>query len=139
MSFIFLAILITTIISSIFIIFSNYKQSFLYAIIIILFFTTINYVLYKLLDSFYESMFFNPILDLLVINLVVMLGINYHFKFWYLYLIIPGYGFYKLSMWAYEHVKNAGKPIEGEDVNTDLNNKIVKKNKEKEKKKIIRY
>lgn len=71
-----------------------------------LYFAISNYGLYYLLDSFYTSMFFNYILDLLIINLVVMLGVNFHYKFWFLFLAVPGYFIYQLGVMAYNHVKS---------------------------------
>ncbi len=91
----------------------------------------INFLLYKLLNTFYESMFFLPLIDFLIINCVVMLGINFHYKFWYFYLVIPGYFIYKGGQMAYNHVKGIDK---GENVTQE-----TEPIKEKTKKKIIKY
>lgn len=96
----------------------------------------INIGLYNLLDFFYESMFFNPLVDFLIINYVVMIGINFHFKFWYFYLVIPGYFIYKGALWAFDHVKNLDKS----DGNVETQGAEGQTSqKEKQKKKIIKY
>ncbi len=79
-------------------------------------------------------MFFNPLVDFLIINYIVMIGINFHFKFWYFYLVIPGYFIYKGALWAFDHVKGLDK---SEGTEGEIQNQTQQK--EKQKKKIIKY
>ena len=48
--------------------------------------TIINFVLYRLLDMALDSFFYLYLIDLLIINLSVEVLINFHWKFWFLYL-----------------------------------------------------
>ena len=72
--------------------------------------TCVNFSLYRLLDVFSESYFYLPLIDLLIINLSVMVLINFHWKFWFLYLIIPGYFLCKGAKKVYDHVKTLSQP-----------------------------
>jgi hypothetical protein len=99
-----------------------------------LFLTVVNFTLYRLLDFFMGSYFYLPLIDLLIINLSVMILINFHWKFWFLYLIIPGYllciGFKKV----YDHVKTLSQPDENSG-ELDPQNKNLQQSKKKIKKK----
>ena len=77
--------------------------------------TTINFALYRLLDITLDSIFFNYLVDLLVINLLVQVMINFHWKFWFLYLLIPCYMLFKGSVYIYHHVKTVGKADPNEE------------------------
>lgn len=125
-----IAILGVSSISSLLILYNNLDSLF-YGIFIIILLSGINYVLYRFIDTLYESMFFNPLVDLLAINLTVMLGINFHYKFWFLYMIVPAYGVYKGAIWAYNHVKGVDSDETPEEE--------TPKGKEKQKKKIIKH
>ncbi len=98
--------------------------------------TLINFFLYRTLETFEGSYLYNPLLDLLIINLSVELLINFHWKFWFLYLLVPCYflliGFQKV----YAHVKTVGKAEEGEVIEDP---RTVQANSQKgEKKKIVK-
>lgn len=101
-----------------------------------LFLTMVNFGLYRLLDVFESSMFYLPMLDLLIINLLVELLINFHWKFWFLYLVVPGYLLVKGGGYLYEHVKTVGKPQEGDEIPDPRSAQKV--NSSKEKKKIVK-
>jgi hypothetical protein len=73
-----------------------------------------------------------PILDFLIVHSVVMVGVNFHFKFWYFYLVIPGYFIYKGGQLAFNHVKNL-------DKNNSVETTSLPNSKEKTKKKIVKY
>ncbi len=82
----------------------------------------INFTLYKLILAFNESFFYNYLMDLLIINLVVEITINFHWKFWFIYLIIPGYFMFIGSIKLYDYVKTIGKVDESE-INKETSNK----------------
>jgi hypothetical protein len=93
--------------------------------------SSINFLLYRLLDVFYSSYFFLPLVDLLIINLSVEVLVNFHHKFWYLFMLIPGYLIYKGSGYCWEYVKSIGKtdpntPQEQQQVPKDQKKKIIK-------------
>ncbi len=83
----------------------------------------INYVLYRLLMAFRNSYWDSYLLDFLGINVLVEILINYSKKFWYIYLIYPGF----LMMWAlkacYGYVSNIGKSDGTEEEEEELNTK----------------
>ena len=69
----------------------------------------INYILYKLLNAFRNSYWDSYLLDFLGINVLVELLINYSKKFWYIYLIYPGYILSLGFKACYGYVSNIGK------------------------------
>ena len=83
----------------------------------------INYILYKLLNAFRNSYWDSYLLDFLGINVLVEVLINHSKKFWYIYLIYPGF----LMMWAlkacYGYVSNIGKSDGTEEEEEELNTK----------------
>jgi hypothetical protein len=72
----------------------------------------LNFICYSLISVFYSSMFFNYIMDILIINLTVLFFYSFTKKAWYFYFLIPGYLCYKVGMAAYNHVKNLDKNVE---------------------------
>jgi len=68
----------------------------------------INFILYHLIITLRNAFYINYIYDLLIVNLLVMLLVNLHWKFWFLYLIIPGYGFVKLAIYTFNYTKTIG-------------------------------
>lgn len=94
----------------------------------------INFSLYKMILVFFESYFYNYLMDLLILNLLVQVTVNFHWKFWFIYLIIPGYFILIGSLKLYDYVKTIGKVDESEinQVNQAPNSK--KSGREKEKK-----
>lgn len=92
------------------------------------FFSLLNYACLKLLDYFYESMFFNYIMDTLIINLAVMVFINYHVKAYAIYLLIPFYFAFKGFNWMFQSVKDLDKE-QNEPDSTESNNKDKKSKK----------
>lgn len=85
----------------------------------------INYVLYHLIITLRNAFYINYVYDLLIINLLVMLFINVHWKFWFLYLIIPAYGLVKLGIYTFNYTKTIGQadPNEIEEANQAPNSK----------------
>ena len=90
-----------------------------------LFFTSVNTVLYKLLDALHDyptSYFYHPLYDLLIINLLTEVLVNFYWKFWFLYLAIPAYGLYKGGIYVFNYVKTLSQPpAEGEQAYVDPN------------------
>ena len=70
--------------------------------------SSLNYILYNLIITLRNAFYINYIYDLLIINLAIMLLVNFHWKFWFLYLILPGYGVIKLGMYLFEYTKTIG-------------------------------
>lgn len=130
MNIAFISIVVVGIISSLLTLYLN-SFDILSSLFRIVLLNGINFILFKLLNTFYESMFFLPLIDFLIINCVVMIGINFHYKFWYFYLVIPGYFIYKGGQMAYNHVKGIDKG--------DNETQVTEPIKEKTKKKIIKY
>ena len=103
----------------------------------------INYILYKLLNAFRNSYWDSYLLDFLGINVLVEVLINHSKKFWYIYLIYPGY-FLLLGFKAcYGYVSNIGKS-DGTEEFEELNNKKFKDSghqtkQVKEKKQKVKY
>ena len=79
-----------------------------YKIILNIFFISFNCILYNLIITLRNAFYINYIYDLLIINLAIMLLVNFHWKFWFLYLILPGYGVIKLGMYLFEYTKTIG-------------------------------
>ncbi len=98
-----------------------------------LFLTIINFALYRAIDMFdSDSYLYMPLIDLLIINLSVMILINFHWKFWFLYLVVPGYFLLTGSAKLFEYVKTIGKPSEDDE---EIDPRAQKQNSQKEKKK----
>jgi hypothetical protein len=85
-------------------------------IIAFLYFTIVNYILFRLIDITYKTMFYLPLYDLLIITLLTEVLINFHWKFWFLYLLIPAYLIYKGGFWMYEYVRDLSKPVDQSEV-----------------------
>jgi hypothetical protein len=85
-------------------------------IISFIYFSLVNYILYRLIDITYKSMFYLPLYDLLIITLLTQALVNFHWKFWFLYLLIPAYLAYKGGLWMYDYVKNLSKPEDPSEV-----------------------
>jgi hypothetical protein len=99
-----------------------------------LYFTGVNALFYKLLDVFRESYFYLPLIDILIIHLTTMAFVNFHWKCWFIYLVIPGYLLYLAGGKVFEHVKTVGKADEGEVIDPRQN----APNSDKQKKKIVK-
>lgn len=93
----------------------------------IIFFTGVNFGLFKLFDIFYDSMFLNYIVDFLIIHLITMVGVNFHDKFFATYLLIPAYLVYLGGKMAYNHVKSIDETPAEETPNTKSSSKEKKK------------
>ncbi len=102
-------------------------ESFQNTLLKTIFFTGINWGLYKLFDIFYDSMFLNYIVDFLIIHLIAMVGVNFHDKFFATYLLIPAYLVYLGGKMAYNHVKSIDQSPAEEAPNTKANSKEKKK------------
>jgi len=104
-----------------------------------LFLNIINFTMYRAIVSMRNSFIFNYLLDILGVNLVVMVGINFHWKFWYFYLIIPGYLIFKGCGMLYEYVKGIGKETpEDQMMEAAMKSRDAKGNSTKEKKQIVK-
>ena len=86
----------------------------------------INYILYKLLNAFRNSYWDSYLLDFLGLNCLVEILINFSTKFWYIYLIYPGYLLYWGFKACYGYVSNIGKSDGTEEEEEELNNKNKK-------------
>lgn len=93
--------------------------------------TLMNLIAVYLLNVFSGSFFENYLIDFLGLTLAVELMINFHWKFWFLYLIYPCYFLYKGGVWLYEYVKTIGK----DDGTVEPTRRPVS---DKQKKKIIK-
>ena len=82
----------------------------------------INYVLYKLLNALRNTYWDSYLLDFLGVNILVEVLINHSKKFWYIYLIYPGYLLYLGLKACYGYVSNIGKS-DGTEEEEELNNK----------------
>ena len=82
----------------------------------------INYILYRLLNAFRNSYWDSYLLDFLGVNLLVEILINHSKKFWYIYLIYPGYLLYLGFKACYGYVSNIGKS-DGTEEEEELNKK----------------
>ena len=105
----------------------------------------INYILYKLLNTFRNTYWDSYLLDFLGINLIVEMLINHSKKFWYIYLIYPGYLLWLGFKGCYGYVSNIGKS-DGSEEEEELNMKNNKfkdsghqTKQVKEKKQKIKY
>jgi len=74
----------------------------------------INFALYKLILVFSESFFYAYLNDLLIINLIVEVTVNFHWKCWFIYLVVPGYFLFIGLLKLYDYVKTIGKVDENE-------------------------
>lgn len=75
--------------------------------------STINYVVYKLLNVFdSNSYFYSYLFDFLGLNCLIEILINFSKKFWYLYLIYPSFFIIKGCQGLYGYVSNIGKTDE---------------------------
>jgi hypothetical protein len=77
--------------------------------------TLVNFCLYKLLDNTLETIWFNYLVDLLIVNVSVQILHIFHWKFWFLYLLLPAYGLACKAYEYYEHVKTVGKADPSEE------------------------
>ena len=84
--------------------------------------SVINYFLYKLLITLRNSYWDSYLLDFLGINVLVEVLINHSKKFWYIYLIYPGYLLYLGFKACYGYVSNIGKS-DGTEEEEEINNK----------------
>ena len=84
--------------------------------------SVINYILYKLLVNFRNTYWDSYLLDFLGVNFLVEVLINHSKKFWYIYLIYPGYLLYLGLKACYGYVSNIGKS-DGTEEEEELNNK----------------
>ena len=84
--------------------------------------SVINYILYKLLVNFRNTYWDSYLLDFLGINILVEILINHSKKFWYIYLIYPGYFLIMGFKACYGYVSNIGKS-DGTEEEEELNNK----------------
>ena len=106
----------------------------------------INYILYKLLNALRNTYWDSYLLDFLGVNILVEVLINHSKKFWYIYLIYPGYLLYLGFKACYGYVSNIGKS-DGTEEEQGLNNKNNNKFKDsghqskqiKEKKQKVKY
>lgn len=73
------------------------------------FLSGMNYVLYSLIDSFRGSYWESYMIDVFGLNLAVEVLINFYWKFWYLYLVYPGFFFFWAGKKIFEYVKTIGK------------------------------
>jgi len=71
--------------------------------------TAINYVCYSALGVFYQSMWEGILRIILILNLVILVGINYSYKFWWLHASIPLYYSTKIFSFILNYVKGIGK------------------------------
>ena len=106
-----------------------------------------NYLMYKLLNLFRNSFWDKYLLDFLGLNCLIEIMINYSKKFWYLYLIYPGYLLWKGIQMLLSYVGNIGKVDElGNEIQEeqsgykDKGHKAKQVNKEKKQKiKYVKY
>jgi len=74
-----------------------------------IFLSLVNYLVYKLLNLFRNSFWDSYLLDLLGLNCLIEILINFSKNFWYLYLIYPAYFLMKGGKYIYGYVSNIGK------------------------------
>ena len=86
---------------------NGYELAFKDISIVIL--SIINYICYKALGVIYKSMWEDIIKYILILNLVIMLGINYSYKFWWIYAVIPLYYSSTAFNFILGYVKGIGK------------------------------
>ena len=99
----------------------------------IVIFNVINYLLYKLINTFRGSYWEGYLIDFLGLNLAIEVLILFHWKFWFLYLIYPGY----FMLWGgkklFAYVSTIGKENPEEIPEQPDNNNKKEKNKQKVK------
>ena len=66
-----------------------------------------NLLLIKLIDTFHGSYFYPPIIDLSGVNIAVQVCYLFHWKAWFIYLLVPCYGLYKASIYIYNYLVNS--------------------------------
>lgn len=93
----------------------------------------VNFILYHLIITLRNAFYVNYIYDILIINLLVMLMINFHWKFWFLYLSIPAYGLVKLGVYLFHYTKTIGQATPEELEQMRLATEQSKKRKNKDK------
>ena len=106
-----------------------------------IFLSSVNYILYKLLNILRNSMWYSYLLDFFGLNCLIEILINFSTKFWYLYLIYPAYFLMKGGKSIYGYVSNIGKGDEYEETgetpvrskDTGHQTKQVKEKKQKVK------
>ena len=74
-----------------------------------IFLSLVNYILYKTLSMFHGSYLYGYLLDFLGLNCAIEILINFSKKFWYLYLLYPGYFLVKGGKSLFGYVSNIGK------------------------------
>lgn len=107
-----------------------------------IFLSLVNYLVFKLLNFFRNSYWDSYLLDLLGLNCLIEILINFSKKFWYLYLIYPGYFLIKGGKSIYGYVSNIGKSddLDETDENPLRNKDSGHQTKQpKEKKQKIKY
>ena len=108
-----------------------------------IFLSATNYIIYRLLNLFKDSFFYSYLLDFLGLNCLIEILINFSKKFWYVYLIFPGYFMMKGCQGLYGYVSNIGKSDElGEEEpenNTRFKDSGHQAKQVKEKKQKIKY
>jgi hypothetical protein len=91
----------------------------------------LNFTLYKLILVFFESYFYAYLMDLLILNLLVEVTIFFHWKFWFIYLMIPGYFMFIGSLKLFDYVKTIGKADENEVIPEPTSKKSSKDREKK--------
>jgi len=71
--------------------------------------SAINYVCYSALGVIYKSMWEGIVRIILILNLVILVGINYSYKFWWLHASIPLYYSTTTFSFILNYVKGIGK------------------------------
>jgi hypothetical protein len=79
----------------------------------------INYIGYNLLRTLFNSMWENIVKNLLILNLLVLLGLNYSYKAWFIYSLVPIYYGSTFVSFILDYVKGIGKAIPGEDITSN--------------------
>jgi len=87
----------------------------------------INYLCYKALDVIYKSMWEDIFKIVLILNLAILLGINYSYKFWWLYSLIPLYYGSTAFNFILAYVKGIGKSTPDDVVEAQQQTKKSKK------------
>ena len=108
-----------------------------------IFLSLVNYMMYKLLNFFRGSYWDSYLLDMLGLNCLVEILINFSKKFWYLYLIYPAYFLIQGGKGLYGYVSNIGKgdDMDGEEEEnpSKYSDSGHQKKQVKEKKQKIKY
>ena len=82
-----------------------------------IFLNGMNYFLYKLINLFRESYWESYLVDILGLNCLIEILINFHWKFWFLYFIYPGYFLCIGGKKLFDYVGTIGKYDENEEMN----------------------